>query len=62
MQSLVNEHEVIIHPVDPEMSDQEIKITHIDPIDDLKEVDDDEKDYGILMNAGSVIGILQFSI
>ena len=57
MQSLHRDDEVVIYPVDPEMNDQEIRITHVNPVDELTEIDDDERDYGIMMNAGDVIGI-----
>ena len=48
--------EIVIRPVEEEMEDFEITINHITPDDYVLDIEEDEEEYGQLMEAGTVIG------
>ena len=48
--------EIVIRPVEEEMEDLEMIISHITPDDYVLDIEEDEEEYGQLMEAGTVIG------
>ena len=58
---LISKHrpnEVIVRPVDENMEDYELVISHIEPVEFITDIEEDEEDYGVEMEAGMIIGML----
>ena len=54
---------MIVRPVDEDLEEYEIVITHIRPDDTMTEdLDDEEEKYGVLIESGTIIGMLDYII
>ena len=50
------ENELIVRPVDEDLANFEIVISHITPDEYVLDIEKDEEEYGQLMEAGAIIG------
>ena len=49
-------NEIILRPNDEAMENYEIVISHVAPQEFIRDIEEDEKEYGVEVEAGTIIG------